>query len=98
VQTQQHKIKRVQKAVGSILYYARAVDMMMLIALSTNANKQMKGTERMMEMALQVLDYLATHLNAIMHLWASNMIKNTLSNVLYLTEPKSCRRACGHFF
>jgi hypothetical protein len=36
-------IKQVQKNVGSILYYARAVDMTVLIALSSIAMKQTKG-------------------------------------------------------
>jgi len=55
------EIKAVQKIVGSILYYARAVDMTVLMALSTIANEQTKGTEQTMEKALQVPDYLTTH-------------------------------------
>jgi hypothetical protein len=39
-------IKRGQKIVGSIFYYARAVDMTVLIALSSIAVKQMKATEK----------------------------------------------------
>jgi hypothetical protein len=42
----------VQKIVGSILYYARAVNMTALMALSTIASKQTKGTERMTKKAL----------------------------------------------
>jgi hypothetical protein len=42
------EIKVVQKIVGSILYYARAVDMTVLMALSTIASEKMKGTERTM--------------------------------------------------
>ncbi len=57
-------IKQVQKIVGIILYYARAVDMTVLMALSTIASEQTQGTERTMERALLVLDYLATHPNA----------------------------------
>ncbi len=59
------EIKQVQKIVGSILYYARAVDMTVLIALSTIASEQTKGTKRTLEKAYQVLDYLATHPNAV---------------------------------
>ncbi len=39
--------------------------MMVLIALSTIASEQTKGTERTLEKAYQVLDYLATHPNAV---------------------------------
>jgi hypothetical protein len=40
------EIKQVQKIVGSILYYARAVDLTVLMAFSTIASEQMKGTEK----------------------------------------------------
>ncbi len=39
-------IRRVQQIVGSILYYARAVDMTVLMALSTLAIEQTKATEK----------------------------------------------------
>ena len=42
-------IKWVQQIVGSILYYARAVDMTVLLAFSSIAVKQMKATEQTME-------------------------------------------------
>jgi hypothetical protein len=57
--------KKVQKIVGSILYYARAVDMTVLMALSSIASEQTKGTERTLEKAYQFLDYLVTHPNAV---------------------------------
>ena len=87
-----------QKIVGSILYYARAVDMTVLMALSTIANKQTKGTECTMEKALQVLDYLATHPDATVCFRATDMVMNIHSDALYLLEPNSCSRACGNFF
>ena len=42
-------IKRIQKIVGSILYYAHAVDMTLLAALGTIAIGQTKTTERTLE-------------------------------------------------
>jgi hypothetical protein len=41
-------IKKVQKIMGSILYYARAVDMMILMALSSIAVEQTWATEKTM--------------------------------------------------
>jgi hypothetical protein len=58
------EIEKIQKIVGSILYYARAVDMMVLMALSTIASEQTKDTERTLEKTYQVLNYLATHPDA----------------------------------
>jgi hypothetical protein len=52
-------IKRVQQIVGSILYYARAVDMTVLMALSSIAMDQTKATERTMSRCTHLLDYLA---------------------------------------
>ena len=92
------EIKKIQRIVGSILYYARAVDMTVLMALSTIASEQTTGTERTMEKAIQVLDYLATHPNAKVKFRASDMVMNIHSDASYLTEPKARSRACGHFF
>jgi hypothetical protein len=40
------RIKRIQQIVGSILYYARAVDMTVLMALSAIAVEQTQATEK----------------------------------------------------
>ncbi len=57
-------IKKVQNIVGSILYYARAVDMMILMALSSIAVDQTRATEKMMSRCTQLLDYLSGNANA----------------------------------
>jgi hypothetical protein len=92
------KIKQAQKIVGSILYYARAVDMTVLMALSTIASEQTKDTKRTLEKAYQVIDYLATHPNAVVQFCASDMVMNIHSDASYLSEPNAHSRACGHFF
>ena len=58
--------KRIQQIVGSILYlhYARAVDLTVLMALSTIAGEQAKATEHTERTVEQLLDYLATHPDA----------------------------------
>ena len=57
-------IKKVQQIVGSILYYARAVDMTVLMALSSIAVEQTKATETTMLLCVQLLDYLACNAEA----------------------------------
>ena len=57
-------MKRVQRIVGSILYYAWVVDMTVLMALSTLVIKQTKATERTLAKCFQLLDYLAYHSTA----------------------------------
>ena len=41
--------RRIQQVVGTILYYARAVDMTVLAALSSITSQQAKATEETME-------------------------------------------------
>jgi hypothetical protein len=91
-------IKRIQNIVGSILYYARAADMTVVMALSTIAVDQTKATERTMEGYTQLLFYLAHNVDAKVHFHASDMILNIHSNASYLSEAKARSRACGHFF
>ncbi len=55
------EIKEIQRIVGSILYYSRAVNITVLMALSSIASEQMRGTTNTMAKAKQLLDYLATH-------------------------------------
>jgi hypothetical protein len=57
-------IKRIQKIVGSILYYARAVDMTVLMVLSSILMEQMKATQKTNSRCIQLLDYLATNSEA----------------------------------
>jgi hypothetical protein len=91
-------IKRVKKIVGSILYYARAVNMTVLMALSSIAMKQTKATDRTFERCMQLLDYLASNNPAKVRFHALDMIMNILSNKLYLSAPEAQSRTCGHFF
>ncbi len=91
------EIKQIQKIVGSILYYAQAVDMTVLMALSTIASEQIKGMEHTLEKAYQLLDYLATHPDAKVRFQASDMVLNIHLYTLYLSEPNARSRACSHF-
>ncbi len=92
------EIKEIQRVIESILYYARAVDITVLMALSSIAIEQSKGTTNTMEKAKQLLDYLATYPNTTIRFRASDMIMNVHSNASYLSESDARSRACGHFF
>ena len=54
-------ILRVQQVVGTILYYAQAVDVTVLTAITTLESKQAKATTNTMKSTKHLLDYLATH-------------------------------------
>jgi hypothetical protein len=91
-------IKRIQKIVGSILYYARAVNMTVLMALSSIAVEQTKAMEKTMGRCIQLLDYLTRNSEAKARYHAMDVIMNIHSDVSYLSKTKVHSRACGHFF
>jgi hypothetical protein len=91
-------LKRVKKIVGSILYYARAVDMTVLMALSAIAVEQTKATAKTMGRCIQLLDYLASNSEAKVRYYTTDMVMNIHSDAPYLSETKAHSRACGHFF
>ena len=92
------QIKRLQQIIGSILYYARAVDNTMLMTLSTLASAQANATEDTAKALTQFLNYCATHPEATIRYLASDMILHVHSDASYLSEPKARSRAGGHFF
>ena len=56
-------IKQVQQIVGALLYYARAVDNKLLVALNAIGMQQLAATEEMEKAISQLLDYVATYPN-----------------------------------
>jgi len=90
--------KWVQEVIGILLYYARAVDAMMLTALGTLATQQANGTQATMEALMQLLNYCATHPHAVIWYQASDMVLWTHSDASYLTTPKGRSCAAGYCF
>ena len=94
----EHGIKRIQQIVGGILYYARAVDVTVLAALSTLAAEQTTATKQTNNKVTQLLDYLAMHPNARIRYRALNMHLNKHSDASYLSKRGTRSRAAGYFF
>ena len=69
-------ILRVQKVVGIILYYAQAVNITLFTALMTLGSEQAKATTNTTKGTNHLLDYLATHPDAKMRYYASDMVLN----------------------
>jgi len=82
-------IKRVQEVCGTVLHYARAVDNAMLKALGSIASQQATGTENTMKATTQLLNYAASHPDAVAHFSASDMVLHIDSDASYLSEPKA---------
>eukprot|EP00956_Cyclotella_meneghiniana_P045361 scaffold364543_cov146-Cyclotella_meneghiniana.AAC.1 len=92
------KKKFVQEVTGVFLYYARAVDSTMLVALSAIAAEQGAPTENTLKKVNQFLDYAATHPEATVTYNASDMKLAIHSDASYLSEPKARSRGGGHYF
>ena len=90
--------KYIQQVVGSFLYYDRAIDMTILLALSDIASQQANSTEKTMKRVRQLLDYMATHPEAKNRFCASDMILNVHSDVSFLSAAKGRSHARGCFF
>ena len=91
-------IKRLQEIIGVLLFYARAIDSTMLVALGTLASAQTKGTEATMKAAINLLNYAATHPDAIVRFYGSSMQLHIHSDASYLSEFNARSRVGGYFF
>jgi len=89
---------KIQQIVGSLLYYGRAVDPTILVALGSIASQQNKPTATTAEAVTKLLNYVATHPNAIIRYKKSDMILHVHSDASYLSEPQARSRAGGHFY
>jgi hypothetical protein len=75
----------IQKVTGSVLYYARAVDPTVLMPLNDISTEQTKATEKTQAATNQMLDYLATHPDATIRYYSSDMLLHIHSDASYLS-------------
>jgi hypothetical protein len=67
------ELTRIQEITGTLLFYARAIDITMLVALGTIASNQSKGTQATDQALTQMLNYAAAHPDATVRYTASDM-------------------------
>jgi hypothetical protein len=91
-------IQRLQQIIGTLLYYARAVDPTLLVALATLGSAQAKDTEATATATVHLLNYCATNPDACLCYKASDMVLYIHSDASYLSDPKARSRSGGHFF
>jgi hypothetical protein len=89
---------KIQKVIGSVLYYSRAVDPAVLMPLNDIATEQTKAAEKTQAATSQLLDYLATHPDATIRYHASDMILHIHSDTSYLSVSNARSRLGGLFF
>jgi hypothetical protein len=87
----------VQSCVGSLLYYAQAVDATMLPAINEISGSQATPTEKTLSACKMLLNYAATYLLAILRYHASDMVLHTDTDAAYLVLPNARSRYAGHY-
>ncbi len=88
----------VQEIVGSLLYYAQAVNNKLLVALSAIAARKAKATFTIEQAVDLLLDYVATYPNDCIVYRASNMIICAHADTGFLNKINSCSRAGAHIY
>ena len=88
---------RIQSIVGSVLYYARAIDSTLLPALNSISRQQSKPTKNTELQCHRVLDYLSTFPNVFLRYHASDMQLTIDSDASYfMTYGLTIRYFCNH--
>ena len=87
-----------QEIVGSLLYYALALDNTMLVALGDLAAAQSQPSWATWDTMIWLLNYAATYPEAEILYVASDMCLHIHSDASYLSAPKARSRASGFFF
>ena len=90
--------KTTQEIIGTLLYYACAVNPTLLVALSTLATQQTKGTKQTMKDITHLLNYCATHPNTVIWYKQSNMIWHVESDASYLLKNNAQSRVAGYYY
>eukprot|EP00804_Cyclotella_cryptica_P024021 CCRYP_020049-RA/>CCRYP_020049-RA protein AED:0.41 eAED:0.41 QI:0/-1/0/1/-1/1/1/0/276 len=91
-------LKRIQQVVGALLYYARAVDNTILLSLSAIASEQAHPMQLTYKRCHHLLNYCASHPDAVVRFKASDMVLNIHPDASYLSETNARSRITGHFF
>jgi hypothetical protein len=91
-------VKDVQEIVGALLFYARAVDNKLLVALNAIGAQQASATETTNEAVATFLDYVATYPNNGIIYRASNMVLAAHADAGFHNKTKSRTRAGAHIF
>jgi hypothetical protein len=87
-----------QQVIGCLLYYTRAANPTMLVALSTLASAQAQGISANADAMHKLLDYRATHPDAEVRFHSSDIVLQVSSDASYLSEPEARNRTGGPFY
>ena len=90
--------RRTEQIIGIFLYYYRAVECTMILALNTLVDQQSNTTKDNETAITQFLDYADTNPSAIIQYKSSNMILHNDSDASYPSEPRAHSPTEGHYY
>jgi hypothetical protein len=79
-------INKLQQLMGTLLYYARAVDPTLIMPINVLAYEQSKATSDTADKVIKLLNYCNTHPETKIRYHASTMILYLHSDASYLSE------------
>jgi hypothetical protein len=91
-------VHKLQQLMGTLLYYARAVDPTLIMPINVLASEQSKATSVTSEKVIKLLNYCNTHPETKIRYHASDMILYIYSYASYLSEKEAKSRAGGFFY
>ncbi len=94
----EHRKRRIQEIVGSLLYYARVVNNKLLVALSAIVARQAFATIATEQAVHLLLDYVATYPADGIVYRSSDMILCAHADASFLNETNSRGRVGAHIF
>ena len=97
-QFSKERTKHIRQIVGYLLYCGRAIDLTIIKTLNTLAKQQSAPTENTDQDVKHFLSYCATHPDAKIHFFVSEMILQVHSDVSYINETKARSKSSGHYF
>ena len=86
------------KAVGTILFYAQAVDSALLVALGAISTRMSPSTVKKIQVVNQILDYCSTHAETMIKYLASNTVIQIHTDASYISETEAHSQAGGYFY
>jgi hypothetical protein len=91
-------VNKLQQLMGTLLYYASAVDPTLITPINVLASEQSNATEVTADKVIKLLNYCNTHPETKIRYHASDMILHTHSDASYLSENEAKSRAGGFFY
>ena len=83
------EVTHIQRIVGSFMYYARAIDNTVHVAINNIGTSQAKPTKKTNDQVIMLMDYLFNHPDEKIRYHASDMQLYIDSDADYLVAPQA---------